>query len=71
MITGQKLKKTQVGVALIRRIAGRKDVYPRRFESRRTGKTGYQPACGNEWIKGFVKSPKLNAANVKTASFFP
>jgi len=30
----------------------REDVYPRRFESRRTGKTGYQPACGNEWIKG-------------------
>ncbi|WP_139264750.1 TOTE conflict system archaeo-eukaryotic primase domain-containing protein [Desulfatibacillum alkenivorans] len=27
---------------------GRTDVYPRRFESSRTGKSGYQPACRNE-----------------------
>jgi len=24
---------------------GREDVYPRRFESRKTGKSGYAPAC--------------------------
>ncbi|MFH0823437.1 MAG: hypothetical protein V2B18_11855 [Pseudomonadota bacterium] len=29
---------------------GRQDVYPRRFESTRTGKSGYQPVCGNEWL---------------------
>lgn len=28
---------------------GREDVYPRRFESRKTGKSGYQPAYANEW----------------------
>ena len=27
---------------------GREDVYPRRFESRRTGKAGYAPACASE-----------------------
>ena len=31
---------------------GRDDVYPRRFESRKTGKSGYQPACSNEWARG-------------------
>jgi len=31
---------------------GREDVYPRRFESRRTGKSGYAPACSNEWVRG-------------------
>jgi hypothetical protein len=31
---------------------GREDVYPRRFESRKTGKTGYQPVCANEWVCG-------------------
>ena len=31
---------------------GREDVYPRRFESRKTGKSGYQPACTNEWTRG-------------------
>lgn len=27
---------------------GRKDVFPRRFESVKTGRSGYQPACRNE-----------------------
>jgi hypothetical protein len=27
---------------------GREDLYPQRFESRKTGKAGYSPACGNE-----------------------
>jgi hypothetical protein len=27
---------------------GRDDVYARRFESRKTGKSGYQPDCSNE-----------------------
>jgi hypothetical protein len=36
-------------IALFRSLfRGREDVYPRRFESRRTGKSGYAPACANE-----------------------
>jgi very-short-patch-repair endonuclease len=36
-------------VALFRALfRGREDLYPRRFESRKTGKTGYQPACAND-----------------------
>jgi len=31
---------------------GRDDPYARRFESLITGQTGYQPACGNEWVRG-------------------
>jgi len=35
-------------IALFRSLfRGRDDVYPRRFESRKTGKTGYQPACAS------------------------
>ena len=37
-------------IALFRSLfRGREDVYPRRFESLKTGKTGYQPACRNPW----------------------
>jgi superfamily II DNA or RNA helicase/very-short-patch-repair endonuclease len=40
-------------IALFRSLfRGREDVYPRRFESRRTGRSGYQPACANEWVPG-------------------
>ncbi len=38
---------------------GREDVFPKRFESLKTGKSGYQPACRNEWIKGICKKPKV------------
>jgi len=37
-------------IALFRSLfRGRDDVYARRFESKKTGKVGYQPACSNEW----------------------
>jgi hypothetical protein len=36
-------------IALFRSLfRGREDVYPVRFESRKTGRAGYQPACANE-----------------------
>ena len=31
---------------------GREDVYARRWQSRTTGKGGYQPVCINEWRRG-------------------
>ena len=31
---------------------GRPDVYARRFESAKTGKSGYKPVCKNEWVPG-------------------
>lgn len=37
-------------VALFMRLfRGRSDVYPVRWESKKTGKSGYSPACVNEW----------------------
>ncbi|MBI4516911.1 MAG: DEAD/DEAH box helicase family protein [Deltaproteobacteria bacterium] len=31
---------------------GREDVFPRRWENARSGKSGYSPACANEWEYG-------------------
>ena len=50
---------------------GREDVYPRRFESRRTGKAGYQPACRNEWLKGICKKPKVKCSECENREFLP
>lgn len=38
---------------------GREDVYARRFESRTTGRSGYQPACANEGVRDVCEKPKL------------
>ncbi len=51
-------------IALFRSLfKGREDVYPRRFESRKTGKSGYQPACGNEWLPGVCRKPQVKCAD--------
>src|SRR6266699_401537 len=51
-------------IALFRALfRGREDVYPRRFESRRTGKAGYQPVCANEWVRGVCEKPRIKCSD--------
>jgi len=59
-------------VALFRSLfRGREDVYPLRFESRRTGKSGYQPACGNEWVRGVCDKPRIKCSDCPNQAFLP
>lgn len=59
-------------IALFRSLfRGRDDVYPQRFESRRTGKTGYSPACGNEWVRGICEKPRIKCAACQYRQFLP
>ncbi|MCA9049041.1 MAG: hypothetical protein KDA89_09965 [Planctomycetaceae bacterium] len=50
---------------------GRDDVYPQRFESRSTGKSGYSPACGNEWVRGICEMPRVKCAACPHRLFLP
>ncbi len=59
-------------IALFRSLfRGRDDVYPRRFESRTTGKSGYAPACGNEWVRGLCEKPRVKCATCQHRQFLP
>ncbi len=59
-------------IALFRSLfRGREDVYPRRFESLRTGRAGYAPACGNEWVRGICEKPRIKCANCPHRAFLP
>ena len=59
-------------IALFRSLfRGRADVYPRRFESRKTGRTGYAPACGNEWVRGICEKPRIKCADCPHRAFLP
>ncbi|BBH22429.1 helicase [Paenibacillus baekrokdamisoli] len=55
-------------IALFRNLfRGREDVYPNRWESK-TGKSGYSPACGNEW--SFVcKKPQIKCSECSHREF--
>jgi hypothetical protein len=50
---------------------GREDVYPRRFESAKTGKSGYSPACANEWAPGLCHKPRIKCTECKNQAFRP
>ncbi|MEX2578998.1 MAG: DEAD/DEAH box helicase family protein [Verrucomicrobiales bacterium] len=59
-------------IALFRSLfRGRGDLYARRFESRTTGKTGYAPACGNEWVRGVCEKPRVKCADCSHRKFLP
>src|SRR6266566_8435290 len=63
---------TDAKIRLFRSLCrGRDDVYPRRFESRKTGKSGYAPACGNEWIRGICEKPRIKCADCHHQRFLP
>jgi len=63
---------SQAKIALFRFLfRGREDVYARRFESRKTGKSGYAPACANEWIRGICEKPRIKCADCSHQRFLP
>lgn len=62
------LEKVRLFGSLFR---GREDVYARRFESAKTGKSGYQPVCANEWIPGVCEKPRIKCANCNHRQFQP
>jgi hypothetical protein len=63
---------TEAKVALFRRrFRGRTDVYPVRWESKTTGKSGYAPACANEWRAGVCEKPRIKCGDCRTRSLIP
>jgi hypothetical protein len=59
-------------VALFRRLfRGRTDVYPVRWESATTGRSGYAPACANEWRPGICEKPRIKCADCSNRSLTP
>ena len=59
-------------VALFRRLfRGRADVYPVRWESATTSRSGYAPACANEWLPGICEKPRIKCADYSNRSLTP
>src|SRR6185369_14333440 len=59
-------------IALFRSLfRGREDVFPRRWENVKTGKTGYAPACRNEWVRGICEKPRIRCTDCLNQAFVP
>jgi len=58
---------------------GRPDIFPRRWENARTGRSGYAPACSSEWVAGVCGKKGRSGAvrssavcgNCRTRAFLP
>ena len=59
-------------VALFRRLfVGRPDVFPVRWDNRKSGRSGYAPACSNEWVRGICKKPTVKCGECAHQAFIP
>lgn len=50
---------------------GREDVFAERFENSKTGKSGYQPKCVNQWRRGVCAKPKQHCGGCPYRSWEP
>jgi hypothetical protein len=61
-----------IKVAIFRSLfRGREDVFPRRWENANTGKSGYAPACRNEWVRGVCRKPVVKCGECPNQAFVP
>jgi superfamily II DNA or RNA helicase len=48
---------------------GRTDIFPLRWENLKTGKSGYAPACANEWKRGLCEKPRVKCSVCPNQAF--
>jgi superfamily II DNA or RNA helicase len=49
----------------------RRSVFPKRWENAKTGKSGYAPACDNEWRAGICRKPQIKCTECPHQKFPP
>lgn len=50
---------------------GREDVYPTLWTNAKSGRTGYAPACANEWVRGVCEKPRVRCGECPNQAFMP
>lgn len=66
-----RLSPTEKVALFIKLFRGRPDVYPVRWESKTAGKSGYTPACANEWRAGVCEKPRIKCADCHNRHLIP
>ncbi len=63
---------TQQKVKLFRQLfRGREDLYALRWYSERSGRSGYAPACTNEWREGICEKPRVACRDCQHRELLP
>ena len=62
--------KTDQKISLFREMfRGRADVFPMRWDNAKSGKSGYAPACHNEWQRGVCEKPRVKCSVCPNQAF--
>jgi hypothetical protein len=65
-------RSPQEKVDLFRKLfAGRPDVFALRWDNAQDGRSGYAPACSNEWAAGICGKPKIKCGVCPNQAFIP
>ncbi len=69
---GMRVYDNRAKVELFRNLfRGRTDVFPLRWENTKAGKSGYAPACANEWKHGLCEKPRVKCSACPNQAFIP
>ena len=59
-------------IALFRSLfRGRENVFPKRWSNARSGRSGYAPACANEWVPRICDKPRIRCRECPNQAFIP
>lgn len=59
-------------IALFRSLfRGRDDIFPKRWSNAKSGKSGYSPACANEWAPRVCDKPRIKCGDCPNRHFVP
>ena len=62
--------ETDQKISLFREMfRGRSDVFPIRWDNAKSGKSGYAPACHNEWQRGVCEKPRVKCSVCPNQAF--
>jgi superfamily II DNA or RNA helicase len=74
----QKVSVPSISISSDQKIAiflglfrGREDVFPKRWDNAKTGKSGYAPACHNEWVRSVCNKPQIKCGDCPNQAFIP
>lgn len=68
--TGEFSTKEKINI-FMELFKGRSDVFPKRWNNTKTQKSGYSPACSNEWVRGICNKPKIKCSDCNNQSYIP
>jgi superfamily II DNA or RNA helicase len=71
LVTKQHLTSNQKIKIFMHLFQGRTNVFPKRWDNPKTGKSGYAPACFNEWVRGICNKPTIKCSDCPNQAFIP